>query len=617
MNFTIVTTPQDVLNHPLIRGVENIFGISFLDHNDLVKGYPLKDIESISFDEYFARNLFKKIEDDLGFNPDLVTKTAAKAHVERTKVMSNHFGAILDRKPENLMRVLYRARAILHSIFDDFTIFKVVPRYTLGATEHLMRGEDLLTRIKDGGGYQTLKKAFDPVELGWLLSNLPHVEDGRNADQRNYTYFECVSKTAKESRPIGYHEPMVLAVQSGIGDYIQHTLKRCVGIDITTAEEKHRVYAMYYSVYGEYCTMDQSNASQNILRAHCRFLLPSALFDVISKVCPSVLMIDGIQHHHQMMAAQGNGLIFPLQTAIFYALIRACADVKGVETEVLQYGDDSIFKSVLFETVSSVFSNIGMEVNNEKSFFSGPIRESCGGDFVSGVNVRPFYVSKLPTRPHEWYHVCNGIYRVGYANFGNSWRSDAIKRLWLWCLGHIPAGYRYFGPSSYGDEVIHHWDIQRATFNTKGNRIRSLGSVYTSDGRNFGQLSQGLPGSVVHKALANPVFKNSGYRALTDTEKLALSRAGKTVSDKSGKYPSTLGVRSTGIARKWVNYPQSVVKNHDDVLSIFDDLNLDPAVLVARHKDRRDYLLWALRKQLNAVLGLKRAAVSDVVDIQL
>lgn len=607
--MTVILKDQltGVLNHPIFDAVDNAFNVRFTSIADAIKGVPLNDIHQYSFDEYFARNLFKKIEDDLGLDPDRAATESALDHVTKTVENSKKFSAVLAKEPANLMKILVKAQTILHEMFKEFSIFDVVPRFTLGATEDLARGTDVLTRIKTGSGYATLKSKFNSVEFGWLMAHLPHVESD---DIKDYTLFECVPKTAKESRPIGYHEAYVLAVQAGIGDYIQRCLLH-YGIDITTAQDKHVAYAMFYSVYGDYCTMDQSNASQNILRLHCKFLLPSGLYEVIDKVCPSTIIIDGKSYHHEMMAAQGNGLIFPLQTAIFYALISACCWAKGIKSEVLQYGDDSIFKTEAFDVVHQVFTAIGFEVNAEKSFHTGHIRESCGGDFLNGTNVRPYYVKRLPETTTDWYHVCNGIYRVGYSNNDHSWRSTAFKHFWLRCLSNIPANERLYGPVSYGDVVLHSSCEYKYKLNQRGTKIRTLGSVYSEDGENFGRLSQGLPGNVLFKAVTLPFLKGSGYVLYSESY-----RVKHKISDL-GYYPKNLGIRRVKSQQRWESFPLSIVQNHDNVDHIFDRLKLDSTVMMNNYKRKEQYYRNVLIELLQKVRRERKLTESRVQDIVL
>jgi hypothetical protein len=64
---------------------------------------------------------------------------------------------------------------------------------------------------------------------------------------------------------------------------------------------------------------------------------------------------------------------------------------------VYVYGDDIIIDSKFTESVVRGLSQIGLLVNLEKTYRSGPFRESCGGDFHFGMDVTPVRVRKIPS----------------------------------------------------------------------------------------------------------------------------------------------------------------------------------------------------------------------------
>lgn len=611
--MSVIVTDQHTaaLNNPIFDALRESTGISYSDIFDATKGANLRSVLELGPENYILGNLFKKLEDDLGLDPSSVTTNKAIEHVKKTKDATKHFYAILDAKPAVLMSILEKARSILCDILKGFSPFDIFPRYTLGATQTLPRGTDILTRIKTGCGYRTIMDSFDSATAGWLLANLPHVE---SSGKNNVTVFMTVPKTAQEARPIGLHEVYILAVQAGVHDYLAKVLKKQCNIDLANAQEKHRAYAEYYSVESDFCTMDQSNASQNILRAHCQYLLPEEFFSFVDKICPRVIVIDGIEYHHEMMMAQGNGITSALQTLIFYALIQACAWKKGISTEVLAFGDDTIFRSELFSTVDQVFTAIGFEVNKEKSFFSDSIRESCGADFWSGVNVRPFYVKQLPKTTDEWYRVCNGIYRVGRTNNNNCWRNRAFKHFWVRCIANIPRSERLFGPQGYGDTVLHHWDESKYTIKSTnaGLKIRGRVAVACQGGGNFGSLSKGIPARVLFKAVSNsPHLTGAGlvYKRLksaTQTDKAIYGVA----------YPNILGKRDVRISTQWINYPLSCLSDQSNIDRIFNDLSLDSDAMLKRYNQKLDYYrqhLIALMLKHMRSMKLSRSSIQDII----
>lgn len=68
---------------------------------------------------------------------------------------------------------------------------------------------------------------------------------------------------------------------------------------------------------------------------------------------------------------------------------------------VYVYGDDVIVPKDYALHVQPALEAVGLLVNVNKSFYKGPFRESCGGDYINGVEVSPvrFKMSgaKLPT----------------------------------------------------------------------------------------------------------------------------------------------------------------------------------------------------------------------------
>jgi len=56
------------------------------------------------------------------------------------------------------------------------------------------------------------------------------------------------------------------------------------------------------------------------------------------------------------------------------------------------FGDDLIIPCELKELLLKVFETLNLHVNEEKSFFHGPFRESCGGDYHNGCDVRPAFL---------------------------------------------------------------------------------------------------------------------------------------------------------------------------------------------------------------------------------
>jgi hypothetical protein len=201
-----------------------------------------------------------------------------------------------------------------------------------------------------------------------------------------------VPKTAKTDRPINIEPGLNKILQKGFGSHIRKRMKRN-GIHLNRNPEKHQVLARQGSIDGSLATIDLSSASDMISYQIIMDLLPFDWFECLDNLrCESYLIEDKWYNFHKF-SAMGNGYTFELESLIFYALAYACCKELGLSTEnVSVFGDDIIIPSEANTLVIEVLEHCGFEVNKEKSFCSGPFRESCGGDYFDGISCRGFYV---------------------------------------------------------------------------------------------------------------------------------------------------------------------------------------------------------------------------------
>lgn len=474
------------------------------------------------FETYFISNLLKKVENvDVGVNPDDEAIT--------------DFSRFLVESPERLVplklglggdyarfqSILENWMRLLSEIFIDFREYNIVPRHTYGATLTTSRRSSLFARVKAGEG-SAIVRDLDVVR------SIPLIGD----DASYHTQLMCVPKTAFISRIIGTQPANLLAVQNGVGDYMTNVLKRKLGIDITTAQVLHRDLAQMASV--DFClsTIDQRKASDNISRTLCSAILPRKLFQFLDKISPPTIKLGGMTSTPDMMCPAGNGYIFPFQTILYATLVHSIQMSYGIRGLVKVYGDDLICAPATAEHVVNIFPLFGLTINVSKSFIHDGPRESCGGDFIHGSNVRGLYVKHIPQSHQstlEWIRVINGIRRIGYYNNDGRWRSDAFRSLWLRCCKHLTVAQRLYAPRHYGDTAI---STEFTTFYKVGNysrdtegckytnggespvgseRIRIYNERLTStDGTTFLEEARGLSADVVFRILPDPSMLGAG-----------------------------------------------------------------------------------------------------------
>lgn len=244
-----------------------------------------------------------------------------------------------------------------------------------------------------------------------------------------------VPKTSLTDRGINI-EPLLNAyIQKGLGHAIRLRLKR-VGIDLNDQSVNQRL-ALRGSRGNSLATIDLSMASDTVAYLLVMQLLPGDWFEALDSVrSPICELPDGKFRILEKFSSMGNGATFELESLIFWALLIV---VCGDDAEISVYGDDLICPNECYDEVLHALDLLGFIPNQEKSFGSGPFRESCGKDYWEGTDVRPVFI-KDEISMKEIFRLHNFFVRTG-----------RLASLPSKLLGFIPASERLFGPDGFGD----------------------------------------------------------------------------------------------------------------------------------------------------------------------
>lgn len=217
-----------------------------------------------------------------------------------------------------------------------------------------------------------------------------------------------VPKNMWTRRPIAIEPTLSVYYQLGLGIDLSRRLKR-VGIDLKDQSVNQR-RALRGSLTGEYATLDASSASDSISLGLVEYLFQPnptylrALYGLRS----SVSYVGDVMYALPILSSMGNGFTFPLESAIFYALCRGVCEVVGIEPDITVYGDDMVVPCAATGPIAETLMDLGIKLNAEKTFSSGPFRESCGADFWSGTAVRPIFLKTFDYLPLLSYY--NNMY---------------------------------------------------------------------------------------------------------------------------------------------------------------------------------------------------------------
>lgn len=218
----------------------------------------------------------------------------------------------------------------------------------------------------------------------------------------------------------------------------------------------HRELARVGSRDDSWATIDLSDASDTVSLELVRWLLPPDWFRVLSACRSPATLADGKWIRLEKFSSMGNGFTFELETLVFCALSCAVAGLKpGVDCFV--YGDDIIVPKRSAADVLAILSLSGFIPNEDKSHISGRFRESCGGDYFDGVDVRPVFIKKLELDVIETMELHNNLLsKVGPGSYLSSYVSS------------VPEKYRLFGPRGlsgvFWDDNPAFWETRRGPF---------------------------------------------------------------------------------------------------------------------------------------------------------
>lgn len=282
---------------------------------------------------------------------------------------------------------------------------------------------------------------------------------GRRAEFVRGNRFLTVPKDAKKDRGIAVEPSINVFYQLGLGQMVRERLKRS-GLDLQTAQDIHRQVACEASIRGHLATIDLSNASDTVSRVLVELLIPPKWFEAFDSLRSTHTLVDNKWVRLEKFSSMGNGYTFELETLIFLGVSAAVIELEGgtpiIWDNLFVYGDDIIVPTEHFKGVISALRLLGFEPNVKKTFGEGPFRESCGGDFFNGTDVRPYFLKEDPNEPQLVIAMANGIRRVAFSNSHPLDRWHLVVRSWWRILDTLPRSIASCrGPSDLGDVVIH------------------------------------------------------------------------------------------------------------------------------------------------------------------
>lgn len=238
-------------------------------------------------------------------------------------------------------------------------------------------------------------------------------------------------------------------MQRGVGRALRNHLLS-VGVNLNDQTINQRL-ARFGSTHDGLSTIDLSSASDSISEGLVCLLLPIHWFGLLDDLRCHETLIDGELHRNHMFSSMGNGFTFELESLLFWALAKTVLHFRGGASGIISvYGDDIICPQHMTHDLIIALSFFGFTTNEEKSFISGPFRESCGGHYHYGRDVTPFYLRKPITHVTDVIHVANSLRKWASCEVYKI-ADPELEEIWFWLRDYVPVelwGGRDFGSKS-------------------------------------------------------------------------------------------------------------------------------------------------------------------------
>jgi hypothetical protein len=414
-------------------------------------------------DNYLLASVFKRYQStDTGNVEARVSAAIDKLIDSELKCAETNrvFAGGLDRSnariPMNYLPLLARARKHVSRILGRFRLDELPTacNFTPGATTEFTRKSGQLHNKWSKATHCT-SRARPYVEAFMRWSKIPDLQRDITINERNtvFTVPKNFDRDRTACKPVTWNG----FLQLGLGTMLRRRLRK-EGLLQPDAQEYHGVLAKVASIVPGLVTRDLASASDCVAVGLLEALLPDEWFRVIMDLRePTGLLPDGSTVWWEKVSSMGNGFTFELETLVFYALVKACC---SRESLVSVYGDDILFPAPHADRVDELLSFCGFEINLSKSF--GPpslFRESCGGHYFRGDNVKPFYITRLPATIGQIINLHNDVVRW----VGDRPRPDHfLFDIWRLCREIVPR--EYWGPAPHQGVLWAEWDEARPNY---------------------------------------------------------------------------------------------------------------------------------------------------------
>lgn len=345
--------------------------------------------------QYQLENLFKRYR----FRDDQFTQEELeRSTIEKFLDVQNRISAPIETTPL-VDRVLERARDYMCSCLGEFSQAELVEACRFGkkATKgnpfsdsyaDIKLGSELTGSTEQIKWFREVYLPDDKLLQDTLVQCSPSgVPNYVVCDTLNAT---LVPKSYKALRLILPNTLIGTLRSYGLGKMIEVRLRKYFGLDIRRLQAIHGQLIKEMSKTRKSVTGDLSSASDSPNMDLMSKVLPESWFKELNLGRITKVKAGDTVYDLNSFMTMGIGFTFPLETLLFYSLLRSIADLAKVKGRISVYGDDLIYPRDMHRYVAFIFPKLHIMLNNDKTYVNTYFRESCGSDAFHGSDVRPF-----------------------------------------------------------------------------------------------------------------------------------------------------------------------------------------------------------------------------------
>jgi hypothetical protein len=332
------------------------------------------------------------------FEPSLEQKESAFKAFFETEEVVGIWNQYFERKLEegSVPLTISEARKLVSSVIYRIDWRELTPKHGPGAVypprkpEHKSRFLDMYRSIQEFYPYDQffygLPSFWEDIMVNESRGKVREVE-------HIVCSLTCVPKDSRGPRLICVHPAESIWIQQGQRELLERAISRhrlagkAIRFDDQTVNQEQ---ARLSSISRDLVTLDLREASDRIGMSLVSYLFGSASRYLECSRAVAVHANSSIKPLHKF-APMGNCLTFPVQSLVFWALVRSGIKCRyGIDCDdIYVFGDDILFPSKYYDGALYGLCLAGLLPNMSKTFRHGSFRESCGMDAYKGHSVTP------------------------------------------------------------------------------------------------------------------------------------------------------------------------------------------------------------------------------------